>query len=176
MTVPAPTFRVLLLALVALVVLDRVLIGGLDLTYDESGNGCRTLDEDSRQQFTLAAAPVAAAFVAWVVAGAARSKRRLREARPGGVPDSALLGWVLCTAAAVLVATVAPFVGVWWRILLVIALTPTALLGAAASFVYAYRSTGGATLGSVPVAALGGTVLVFAAALLMAGDGEILIC
>jgi hypothetical protein len=106
--------------LVAVLVLAGVLHGDVELVYDESGNGCRTLAPASDRELEQAMWPVRLLVSAWVLVTGAWL---VRSARRAGTPPARIAGsipvlLVLAGAQMLFIATdvllaVVPLLATW---------------------------------------------------------------
>jgi hypothetical protein len=164
-------------ALGATLAAAAALHAGLTLSYDQSGNGCRTLIGASAHDLAWAMAPVRVLVAAWVLwTGFALWSRVVKagdlgaDAQVGGWFATAVLaGWLQVFIATDWLSAFAPLVALWLAVL--------AAAVVAAGFAVARRSRPAA--GRLwPV---GGWLLLTGAALpvgllALTGNGEILSC
>jgi hypothetical protein len=166
--------------LLALVVLDRVLVGGLDLVYEERGSsGCESLTAASQDDFLGVARWIQVAFVCWTLLGsAALFTRVVRPAPPARPHPGVVAMWLTSSVACVITAVVAPVESLFARFLVLLVALPVAAIATLLVFMYAWANPvrDRAPAGRASLRVLGWALAVVLAAVLMRSSGEVPLC
>jgi hypothetical protein len=166
--------------LVALVVLDRVLVGRLDLVYEELGSsGCSSLAPASQDDFLGVARWIQVAFVAWVVVGAgALWVRVVRPAPPGRLHPGVVAMWLTFSVAGVVSALVAPVGSLLARFIALLVALPVAAILTLLVFLYAWANPvrDRVAAGRASLWVFGWALVVVLAAVLLRSSGEVPLC
>jgi hypothetical protein len=168
------------LVLVALAALDHVLIGGLDLVYEERGSsGCSSLSAASEDDFLGVARWIQVAFTAWVVFGAGLLwVRVVRPAPPRRLHPGVVAMWLTFVVTGVIAALVAPVGSLLARYLALFVALPVAAIVTLVVFLYAWAHPvrDRAPAGRASLWVLGWALAVVLTALALRSSGEVPLC